>query len=68
MEKSFAEKQHISKIGILQIFSQSSYRKPLLLSAMMMLMQQFSGIKVINSYIVQIFQNAGGKVSLMFSL
>ena len=62
MQKSFLEKKHISKTGIIEIFSQSSYRKPLLLSAMLMLMQQFSGIKVINSYIVQIFQNAGGKV------
>ena len=46
----------------MDIFCKAIYRKPLLLSAMLMLMQQFSGIKVINSYIVQIFQNAGGKV------
>ena len=62
LEKSFLETKNLSKTGIMDIFCQAVYRKPLLLSAMLMLMQQFSGIKVINSYIVQIFQNAGGKV------
>ena len=62
LEKSFRETKNLSKTGIVDIFCQAVYRKPLLLSAMLMLMQQFSGIKVINSYIVQIFQNAGGKV------
>merc|ERR1712215_231733 len=35
--------------------------KPIFIGLMLMLLQQFSGIKVISSYIVQIFQNAGSK-------
>ena len=35
--------------------------KPISIGLMLMLLQQFSGIKVISSYIVQIFQNAGSK-------
>jgi len=48
-------------IKIFKILSNTTYLKPLCISLMLMLLQQFSGIKVISSYIVQIFQNAGSK-------
>ena len=63
LEKSVLSSQVEAKSGIIRILTKSSYAKPLALSLMLMLLQQFSGIKVINSYIVQIFQNAGSKVS-----
>ena len=63
LEKSVMSSQEEAKSGIIRILTKTSYAKPLALSLMLMLLQQFSGIKVINSYIVQIFQNAGSKVS-----
>ena len=49
-------------LGLSAILSSSQYRKPLALSILLMIMQQFSGIKVISSYIVQIFHNAGSEL------
>ena len=63
LEQSVVSSQVEAKSGIIRILSKTTYAKPLALSLMLMLLQQFSGIKVINSYIVQIFQNAGSKVS-----
>ena len=62
LEKSVMSSQGEANSGIIRILTKTSYAKPLALSLMLMLLQQFSGIKVINSYIVQIFQNAGSKV------
>ena len=64
LEHSVLKSQAEAKSGITRILTKSIYVKPLALSLMLMLLQQFSGIKVINSYIVQIFQNAGSKVKL----
>ena len=50
-----------NNLGLSAILSSSQYRKPLALSILLMIMQQFSGIKVISSYIVQIFHNAGSE-------
>ena len=63
LEKSMEAGQEITKTGVMRILTTGLYLKPLCLSLMLMLLQQFSGIKVINSYIVQIFQNAGSKVN-----
>ena len=49
-------------IGLRAVLATARYRKPLGLSVLLMVMQQFSGIKVISSYIVQIFQNAGSEL------
>jgi len=61
MEASLNEAKSIDVIGIKAVLSNTMYLKPLCISLLLMLLQQFSGIKVISSYIVQIFQNAGGK-------
>lgn len=61
LEHSVLKSQAEAKSGIIRILTKTTYVKPLALSLMLMLLQQFSGIKVINSYIVQIFQNAGSK-------
>ena len=53
--------QYNRQASLFEIFSSSMYLKPLFISLMLMLFQQFSGIKVISSYIVQIFENAGSK-------
>ena len=66
LEKSIEAGQEITKTGVMRILTTGLYLKPLCLSLMLMLLQQFSGIKVINSYIVQIFQNAGSKVNKFF--
>lgn len=61
IESSEDKSIQIKGLGILSILTNKTYLKPLSISLMLMLLQQFSGIKVISSYIVQIFQNAGSK-------
>ena len=61
MEASILESRTIDILRMKTILSNTIYFKPLCISLMLMLLQQFSGIKVISSYIVQIFQNAGSK-------
>ena len=61
MEESTKDSKAILNLGIRAILSNNTYLSPLCISLMLMLLQQFSGIKVISSYIVQIFQNAGSK-------
>ena len=61
LEASTEESQFVSTVGFRSILTNKTYFKPLCISLMLMLLQQFSGIKVISSYIVQIFQNAGSK-------
>lgn len=48
-------------LGLWAVLSSSRHRRPLLLAIILMVMQQFSGIKVVSSYIVQIFQQAGSE-------
>ena len=55
------ERSTTNNLGLSAILFSSQYRKPLALSILLMIMQQFSGIKVISSYIVQIFHNAGSE-------
>ena len=61
IESSVENREHIDGLNIYVILKNKTYLKPLCISLMLMLLQQFSGIKVISSYIVQIFQNAGSK-------
>ena len=61
MEASIHENRDIDVLRMETILRKTIYLKPLCISLMLMFLQQFSGIKVISSYIVQIFQNAGGK-------
>merc|ERR1711892_634255 len=61
MEASINNTENFQNLGIIAILGNPMYLKPLCISLMLMLLQQFSGIKVISSYIVQIFQNAGSK-------
>ena len=55
------ERSTTNNLGLSAILFSREYRKPLALSILLMIMQQFSGIKVISSYIVQIFHNAGSE-------
>ena len=55
------ERSTTNNLGLSAILFSRQYRKPLALSILLMIMQQFSGIKVISSYIVQIFHNAGSE-------
>lgn len=61
MEEDLAKSRNIKEPGMKVIFTNRTYLFPLLISLLLMLLQQFSGIKVISSYIVTIFQNAGSK-------
>ena len=62
LERRLSSSRAASSLGPATILTNSHTLRPLGLSLMLKLLQQFSGIKVINSYIVQIFQNAGSKV------
>ncbi|XP_006861893.1 PREDICTED: solute carrier family 2, facilitated glucose transporter member 2 [Chrysochloris asiatica] len=56
------EKEEVSseqKVSIIQLFSNSSYRKPILVSLMLHMAQQFSGINAIFYYSTSIFESAG---------
>ena len=61
IESSVDNREQKNGLNIYGILKSKTYLKPLCISLMLMLLQQFSGIKVISSYIVQIFQNAGTK-------
>eukprot|EP00092_Neocalanus_flemingeri_P034712 GFUD01037773.1.p1 GENE.GFUD01037773.1~~GFUD01037773.1.p1 ORF type:complete len:517 (+),score=127.69 GFUD01037773.1:69-1619(+) len=61
LQASTEESTNVSTVRAVSLLSNKTYLKPLCISLMLMLLQQFSGIKVISSYIVQIFQNAGSK-------
>ena len=56
------EENTTDNLGIHDILSSRQYRKPLLISIMLMMLQQFSGIKVISSNLVEIFQRAGAEL------
>ena len=55
------ERRTTNNLGIFYILFSSQYRNPLAQSILLMVLQQFSGIKMISSYIVQIFQDAGNE-------
>ncbi|KAG8511488.1 Solute carrier family 2, facilitated glucose transporter member 2 [Galemys pyrenaicus] len=59
MRKERDEAAREQKVSILQLFTNSSYRQPILVALMLHMAQQFSGINGIFYYSTSIFQTAG---------
>ncbi|XP_037381003.1 solute carrier family 2, facilitated glucose transporter member 2 [Talpa occidentalis] len=59
MRKERDEAAREQKVSILQLFTNSSFRQPILVALMLHMAQQFSGINAIFYYSTSIFQTAG---------
>ncbi|XP_059247538.1 solute carrier family 2, facilitated glucose transporter member 2 isoform X2 [Mustela nigripes] len=59
MRKEKEEASSEQKVSIIQLFTNSSYRQPILVALMLHMAQQFSGINGIFYYSTSIFQTAG---------
>ncbi|XP_012591846.1 solute carrier family 2, facilitated glucose transporter member 2 [Microcebus murinus] len=59
MRKEREETSTEQKVSIIQLFTNSSYRQPIIVALMLHMAQQFSGINGIFYYSTSIFQNAG---------
>ncbi|XP_047586481.1 solute carrier family 2, facilitated glucose transporter member 2 isoform X1 [Lutra lutra] len=59
MKKEKEEASSEQKVSIIQLFTNSSYRQPILVALMLHVAQQFSGINGIFYYSTSIFQTAG---------
>ncbi|XP_045242564.2 solute carrier family 2, facilitated glucose transporter member 2 isoform X2 [Macaca fascicularis] len=59
MRKEKEEASSEQKVSIIQLFTNSSYRQPILVALMLHIAQQFSGINGIFYYSTSIFQTAG---------
>ncbi|ELK29943.1 Solute carrier family 2, facilitated glucose transporter member 2 [Myotis davidii] len=59
MRKERSEASSEQKVSIIQLFTNSAYRQPILVSLMLHMAQQFSGINGIFYYSTSIFQTAG---------
>lgn len=59
MRKEREEASSEQKVSIIQLFTNSSYRQPILVSLMLHMAQQFSGINAIFYYSTGIFRTAG---------
>uniref|UniRef100_A0A5G2Q8G8 Solute carrier family 2, facilitated glucose transporter member 2 n=1 Tax=Sus scrofa TaxID=9823 RepID=A0A5G2Q8G8_PIG len=59
MRKEREEASSEKKVSIIQLFTNSSYRQPILVALMLHMAQQFSGINGIFYYSTSIFQTAG---------
>ncbi|KAL2804675.1 solute carrier family 2, facilitated glucose transporter member 2 isoform 2 [Daubentonia madagascariensis] len=59
MRKEREETSSEQKVSIIQLFTSSSYRQPILVALMLHMAQQFSGINGIFYYSTSIFQKAG---------
>ncbi|XP_008586350.1 PREDICTED: solute carrier family 2, facilitated glucose transporter member 2 isoform X1 [Galeopterus variegatus] len=59
MRKEMEEASSEQKVSIIQLFTNSNYRQPILVSLMLHMAQQFSGINGIFYYSTSIFQTAG---------
>ncbi|KAM9697346.1 solute carrier family 2, facilitated glucose transporter member 2 isoform 2-T2 [Dama dama] len=59
MRKEREEGSNEKKVSIIQLFTSSSYRQPILVALMLHVAQQFSGINAIFYYSTSIFQTAG---------
>merc|ERR1712241_225397 len=53
------ESQEVGNIGLVSLLTQKHYRLPLLLSVMLMFLQQFSGVNAVLAYAVQLFEDTG---------
>jgi len=56
------EIEEIGEVSLCQLLSEGVYLKPLLLSMILMVLQQFSGINFVLSYTLQIFKDAGSQL------
>ena len=68
LEQSITEMKSVEQTGMKKILTDRTYLKPLILSLMLMMLQQLSGIKFIQSYIFQIFLNAGSHIDSNMSV
>ncbi|XP_006200874.1 solute carrier family 2, facilitated glucose transporter member 2 [Vicugna pacos] len=59
MRKEKEEASSEKKVSIIQLFTSSTYRQPILVALMLHMVQQFSGINAIFYYSTSIFQMAG---------
>ncbi len=59
LEEALDEVKDIGKIGIMEIFSQMVYFKPLLLMLILQFLCQFTGLAGISLYMTDIFIKAG---------
>lgn len=59
MRKEKEEASTEQKVSVLQLFTDSSYRQPIIVALMLHMAQQFSGINGIFYYSTSIFQTAG---------
>ncbi|XP_040858856.1 solute carrier family 2, facilitated glucose transporter member 2 [Ochotona curzoniae] len=59
MRKEKEEASNEQKVSIIQLFTNSSYRQPVIVALMLHMAQQFSGINGIFYYSTSIFQKAG---------
>ncbi|XP_003416315.1 solute carrier family 2, facilitated glucose transporter member 2 [Loxodonta africana] len=59
IRKEKEEASNEQKVSIIQLFTSSSYRQPILVALMLHMAQQFSGINGIFYYSTSIFQSAG---------
>ncbi|XP_005383052.1 PREDICTED: solute carrier family 2, facilitated glucose transporter member 2 [Chinchilla lanigera] len=59
MKKEKEEASSEQKVSVIQLFTDSSYRQPMIVALMLHMAQQFSGINAIFYYSTSIFQTAG---------
>ncbi|KAM6160537.1 solute carrier family 2, facilitated glucose transporter member 2 [Erethizon dorsatum] len=59
MKKEKEEASSEQKVSVIQLFTSSSYRQPMIVALMLHMAQQFSGINGIFYYSTSIFQTAG---------
>ncbi|EHB12479.1 Solute carrier family 2, facilitated glucose transporter member 2 [Heterocephalus glaber] len=59
MKKEKEESSSEQKVSVTQLFTNSTYRQPLIVALMLHMAQQFSGINAIFYYSTSIFQTAG---------
>merc|ERR1712062_168489 len=59
IQSSVRESQEAGSIGLVSLLTQSHYTLPLLLSVMLMFLQQFSGVNAVLAFAVQLFEDTG---------
>ena len=59
IQSTVRESQEVGDIGLVSLLTQSHYRLPLLLSVLLMFLQQFSGVNAVLAYSVQLFEDTG---------
>ena len=59
IQTTVRESQEVGSVGLVSLLSQKHYRVPLLLSVLLMFLQQFSGVNAVLAYAVQLFEDTG---------